>query len=69
MCGEHAATTTRVRPSSAMSFSISSWPVEEHMNLLSRAITTPCPARVSAAQSRTASTSTVPAMLLPQWQT
>ena len=32
-CGEQAATTTRFRPSSLMSFSISSWPRLEHMNL------------------------------------
>jgi hypothetical protein len=31
--GEQAATTTRVRPSSWMSFSINSWPRLEHMNL------------------------------------
>ncbi len=33
MWGEQAATTTRLSPSSLMSFSISSWPVLEHMNL------------------------------------
>ncbi len=69
MWGEQAATTTRLRPSSLMSVSMSSWPVLEHMNLLSRAMTTPCPPSLSAAQSRTASTSTVPAMFVPQWQT
>ena len=31
--GEHAATTTRSSFSSLMSFSIISWPSEEHMNL------------------------------------
>ena len=32
-CGEQAATTTRVSPSSLMSFSMSSCPRLEHMNL------------------------------------
>ncbi len=62
--GEQAATTTRFRPSSWMSFSIISWPRLEHMNLLSRATTTL--GRFSFAQAATPGQSTIPAILLPQ---
>ena len=40
MVGEQAATTTRVTPSSLMSFLMRSWPGSEHMYLYSRATAT-----------------------------
>ena len=49
-----------------MSALISSCPGSEHMYLYSRATTTP---GSFAACSVTAFTSTIPAMLVPQWQT
>jgi hypothetical protein len=63
MRGEHAATTTRFKPNSLMSFLICSCPGSEHMNLYSREITTPASWAISLASF---STSTVPAMLVPQ---
>ena len=65
-CGEHAATTTRVSPSSLISFSINSCPKLEHMNLYSRAMTTPCLPSFSCAHLATSTTSTTPAMFDPQ---
>src|SRR5664280_1845907 len=64
--GEHDATTTRLRLRSRMSCRISSWPGSEHMYLYSRATAA---LGSLAAYSASACTSTVPAMLVPQWQT
>ena len=65
MVGEQAATTTRFTPSFWMSSLIRSWPGSEHMYLYSRETTT---LGCSAAHAVTFSTSTLPPMLLPQWQ-
>ena len=63
--GEQAATTTRFTPSFWMSSLIRSWPGSSTCTC-TRATTTTL--GCSAAQAVTFSTSTLPAMLLPQWQ-
>ena len=66
MCGEQAATTTRSSFFSLMAVWMAAWPGSEHVYMGCSACTTSL--RVSA-RSASAATSTVPAMLLPQWQT
>ncbi len=66
MCGEQADTTTRSSFFSMMAFWMAAWPGSAQVYMMFSAWTTSL--RVSARLAM-AATSTVPAMLLPQWQT